>query len=172
MTKLQKTELQLMCWIRKAEKESLTSFLLISTQLGSSKGWTIFSLSIIFFVDFSFGCSIGLSSLFGALCAQLLKRKFRRSRPCIHPQSPPALVHIPDPWSFPSGHTCTAFSVASMLWTINSVLSWPFALFALIVGFSRIYLGVHYPTDVLTGAILGITCGITFGTLCQHGDLL
>ena len=162
---LQETELQLMCWLRKKQLSFITLFLHASTELGSSKGWTIFSLSIIFFMDFSFGWAIGLSSLLGALSAQIIKRQVKRQRPCLHPQAPSALAHIPDPWSFPSGHTTSAFAVASMLWCIGHVWYWPFTLFAIIVGISRIYLGVHYPSDVCVGAVLGIICGCIFGSI-------
>ena len=165
MSTIQRTELRLMRWLRKRELNLVTLFFHICTELGSSKGWTLFSLCVIFGLDFSFGWAIGLSSLFGAFCAQLIKRQVKRKRPCLHPNAPPALARVPYPWSFPSGHTATAFSVAGMLWCIGHAWCWPFTLFALIVGFSRIYLGVHYPSDVCFGAILGILCGCIFGTI-------
>ena len=126
MSTIQRTELRLMRWLRKREFNLVTLFFHTCTELGSSKGWTLFSLCIIFGFDFSFGWAIGLSSLFGAFCAQIIKRQIKRKRPCLHPNAPPALAHVPDPWSFPSGHTATAFSVAGMLWCIGHVWCWPF----------------------------------------------
>jgi undecaprenyl-diphosphatase len=62
----------------------------------------------------------------------------------------------PDGWSFPSGHTAAAFSgawVASTVWPRRAPL---FFGLAATVGFSRIYVGAHYPGDVLAGATLGM----------------
>lgn len=58
-------------------------------------------------------------------------------------------------YSFPSGHTTASFSIATIL-VLNIPEVWPFAyLFAIIIGISRIYLAVHYPTDVAAGIVLG-----------------
>lgn len=165
MSTLQNTELRFIHWLRRKECNPVARFLHLCTELGSYKGWTIISLWIIFFMDGTFGCAIGLSSLFGGFCAQIIKRMVKRKRPFLQADSPPALTHVPDPWSFPSGHTTTACSVASMLWYIGHDWCWPFTIFAFFVGFSRIYLGVHYPSDVCFGAMLGILCGWIFGAL-------
>ena len=162
---LQNTELRFMRWLRKREFKSITFFLHLCTELGSYKGWTLLSLLVIFLIDISLGVGVGISSLFGGLCAQFFKCLVQRQRPCFHPNTPPALTHIPDSWSFPSGHTTSAFSVVSMLWCIKNTLFWPLSLFAIFVGFSRIYLGVHYPSDVCVGAVLGIICGYLFGSI-------
>ena len=162
---MQSIELRFMRWIRKKECNPITFLLHFCTELGSYKGWTIVSLLIIFFVDASLGWSVGLASLFGGFCAQIVKLLVRRQRPCIHPNAPTPLIPAPDPWSFPSGHTTSAFSVSGMLWYAGHDLWDAFTLFALLVGFSRIYLGVHYPSDVCVGVFLGMMCGYTFGTI-------
>ena len=79
------------------------------------------------------------------------------------------LVTENDPNSFPSGHTCAAFA-AGLSWA--RALPWRWGriaavVLAVLMGLSRLYVGVHYPTDVLAGAALGTLCGL--GTLWAAG---
>jgi undecaprenyl-diphosphatase len=61
-----------------------------------------------------------------------------------------------DEFSFPSGHTSAAFLVATVIAYFTPVLAIPMFIFAFLVGMARIYLGVHYPSDILGGIIFGI----------------
>ena len=103
-----------------------------------------------------------------ALCAMILgllvtnvtiKPLVERARPwTIWPIDP--LVTEKDPNSFPSGHTCAAFA-AGMIWM--RALPWRWGRIAavaaaVLMGLSRLYVGVHYPTDVLAGAVIGSLC--------------
>ncbi|MBR6634569.1 MAG: phosphatase PAP2 family protein, partial [Clostridia bacterium] len=72
----------------------------------------------------------------------------------------PGVDHMPTSWSFPSGHTSSSFAAATAVFSVNKKWGIPAYVFAAIVGFSRIYLGVHYCTDVLAGAVLGVVYGI------------
>ena len=73
------------------------------------------------------------------------------------------LVLPSEPNSFPSGHSSSTFSVVTVLvnqfWE-NKILVVMLIIFALLIGFSRIYCGVHYPIDVVVGAIVGILSGV------------
>ncbi|MGE3271598.1 MAG: phosphatase PAP2 family protein [Chloroflexota bacterium] len=85
-----------------------------------------------------------------------IKAVFRRKRPFIDVVRAMVIGRRPDGWSFPSGHTAAAFSGA---WIVSTV--WPkrapiFFGLASCVGFSRIYVGAHYPGDVFSGATLGM----------------
>jgi undecaprenyl-diphosphatase len=64
-----------------------------------------------------------------------------------------------DQFSFPSGHTAAAFAMATLVSFHFPILTLPVIIWALLVGFSRIYLGVHYPTDILAGIVIGVTSG-------------
>ncbi len=68
----------------------------------------------------------------------------------------PDLVHAPSSWSFPSGHTSSAFAAAFAVLWYNRKIGIPTVVFAALMGFSRIYVQVHYCTDVLAGALVGL----------------
>lgn len=72
----------------------------------------------------------------------------------------PEIVERPSSWSFPSGHTSSAFACATAVFACNKKAGSPLLVFAAIMGFTRIYVGVHYCTDVLVGMVVGIIYGI------------
>lgn len=68
----------------------------------------------------------------------------------------PALVSEPSSYSFPSGHTSSAFAAAIAVLWYDRKIGIPTTIFAFIMGFTRIYVEVHYPSDVIAGAIVGV----------------
>ena len=94
----------------------------------------------------------------GLLLVHVLKDLIPRERPSNLVWAKPEEPHFSG--SFPSGHTTLAFSIAAMLWLLTreskdrwlGIIAWPLAS---LVGLSRIYRGVHWPTDVMAGACLG-----------------
>jgi membrane-associated phospholipid phosphatase len=95
--------------------------------------------------------SIGVTELL----AQVIKRKIRRERPAM-PGLPP-LAATPSRFSFPSAHTASTAAAARAYGPLTPHMPWKTLLGAM--GFSRPYLGVHYPSDVLAGATLGTLIG-------------
>lgn len=88
----------------------------------------------------------------------LLKNMTRRSRPFIQIPGIVNRIKPPDKFSFPSGHTAGAFLMATIFGSVYPSFMLPAFLIASIIGFSRIYNGVHYTSDVIAGLFLGITC--------------
>jgi undecaprenyl-diphosphatase len=89
----------------------------------------------------------------------VMKRVCGRTRPCHRPGGPPQRASIPDKGSFPSGHTLHAVLAVVVMTKVASTLVPLFAILALLIGVSRVALGVHYPSDVAAGAILGAAIG-------------
>ena len=89
------------------------------------------------------------------LIAQIIKHLVDRDRPCIVLADAKVVGPAPSSQSFPSGHTTSAFAICTILSLIIPNATIPFFLLALLCGISRIYLGVHWPSDVVVGALLG-----------------
>ncbi len=155
------------CYLKK--KEELLFFLLNRTLVYSPLavvmhiftffGSAAFAVGLcLFALFFSFDFFLYLASavIVCQIIVQTLKRIFTRQRPChaltevLFKKSPPL-----NSYSFPSGHTSTAFSIALTCMIFFPAFTWLFYLTAVFVGISRIVLGVHYPTDVVIGAVLG-----------------
>jgi len=95
--------------------------------------------------------TVVVADVIADLLADLGKLCVHRHRPFETQLGPASNTH-----SFPSGHTATSFACATVLSAFAPRLRVPFFLLATLIGLSRIYNGVHYPTDVLAGALLGV----------------
>ena len=90
----------------------------------------------------------------------VLKNIFMRVRPFHASELLLPLIELPDSWSFPSGHSGSSFAAATVMWMrLPRKYALPGAVLAVLIAFSRLYVGVHYPTDVLAGAAVGICVG-------------
>jgi undecaprenyl-diphosphatase len=92
------------------------------------------------------------------LVVQLVKRTVSRPRPSLGDSSA-ALISAPDRFSFPSGHSAAAMSVAFAYALAYPSLAVPLFMLAMAVGLSRVALGVHYPGDVFVGQLMAVLTG-------------
>lgn len=98
--------------------------------------------------------------------SSVLKLMIARPRPChvvdgAHIiENIRLLISCGSGFSFPSSHAANSFAAATLLSIYYQKLSWLFILLAAIVGFSRIYVGVHFPLDVIGGSVVGIICSL------------
>jgi undecaprenyl-diphosphatase len=88
----------------------------------------------------------------------IIKHVVQRIRPSESLPAVNLLISKPLSYSFPSGHTTSSFAVAGVLAKYFKDYALEFFGLATLIAFSRLYLYVHYPTDVLAGAILGLIC--------------
>lgn len=108
------------------------------------------------------------------VCNGILKNLFARIRPCDVNTQIQLLIARPDDFSFPSGHTVASFAAVAALYFSGERKLWKPALaLACLIAFSRLYLYVHYPTDILGGIFVGLAAGYipirVYRILCPLG---
>lgn len=107
------------------------------------------------------------------ISGNILKHLFARLRPCTAVPNARLLVACYNNFSFPSGHASTSFAMASIICYFFRPAAVPALFIAAVIGFSRIYIGVHYPSDVIAGAVWGGVTGwlVIFIHKINYGQL-
>lgn len=171
-------DLTVFSWIQTIQNSILTPVMSVISLLGT-KG------AVFFLLGFVLLCSrkwrkVGVAML-GALAittvcnSVIVKELLARPRPFnldydwwLAVYRYPDFVSRPDSFSFPSGHTAAAFAAAAALFWQSRKGGILLGLFAMLMGFSRVYLEVHYCTDVLFGALFGVIYALIAVVLVRH----
>lgn len=167
-------DLSVFQWIQSIQNEILDALMVGITTLGNAGAvFIVLGLALLFTKKYrKAGFAVLVALLVMLLCNDLfLKEFFARPRPFnlfgTNPEKYavwgkeyiyPELVHKPSSFSFPSGHTASAFAAAVALLWHDRKLGVPTVIFAALMGFSRIYVQVHYCTDVIGGVVSGTIC--------------
>lgn len=99
----------------------------------------------------------------------IVKHIVKRIRPFSEKNNSNLLIPKPTTYSFPSGHTLSSFAVAEILNMYLNKYAIIFIVIAFLIAFSRLYLYVHYPTDVIAGIIIGVLCSKIIFIILQEG---
>ena len=139
-------ELMLLTVLQGLRAQILDAGMLFFTHLGDA-GFIWAALTAALLVD-------------AVLCNLILKPLVARIRPCDILADVQLLISRPDDFSFPSGHTAASFASVTALWPAGKK-QWALAALPLgvLIAFSRMYLFVHYPTDIIGGVLVGVGCG-------------
>lgn len=164
---IQNADLSILHAIQGAASPAMDTLMVAFTTAGEYGAvWVLLAVAMIAAgkhrtYGFAILTAIALVVLFGEIG---LKHLIARPRPfLLDPSLATTLVTLPDSYSCPSGHTASSFAAATVLCLTPLVHRWlkPVAVgTAGITGFSRLYLCVHNPTDVLFGAVVGTVCGV------------
>lgn len=152
-------------WIQDVVRQDwLNPLVELYTHLGDAGMlWIVLSLLFLCFKPTRKAGIAGLVALvIGFLCTNVaLKHLVGRPRPWLDVAGLVPLIREGDPNSFPSGHTCASFAAMSAWWRLlpGKWMGAAAGIMAVCMGLSRLYVGVHYPSDVLVGALVGLFSG-------------
>ena len=165
-------ELSILYWIQNLHCDFLNTIMVtIFNDIVGSKGeiWIILGIILLLIPKTR---KVGLCALSAYIIAYyvgdgILKDLIARPRPCMIDETVALLVSKPSSFSCPSVHSMLAFASASSVFWFHKKASIAALVFAVLIGFSRMYFFVHFPTDVLLGSVLGFLIGTTVCVLAK-----
>lgn len=116
------------------------------------QGWRAFLVALV---------AVGLAELIGS---HWLKHAIARPRPPLTLADVRLFAPLGHSFSFPSGHAIDTFAATAAAGLAQPRWRWPLLAYAVTIGYSRVYVGVHYPSDVVGGALLGLL--LAYGVWC------
>ena len=125
------------------------------THLGGARVTIGTGLGLIALGERELGLVVLIALTLSHIAVQVLKRAVARPRPCDANGRPLALVDLPDPFSFPSGHAAAATAVAGAVTVVHPIAAPILIPLAALIAYSRVALRVHHVGDVIAGVALG-----------------
>lgn len=168
MNAIQRFDEAAMLAVRRLQREPFIFFFRLLTWSGTGKTWFVLAVGLNMlhrsgarFIErqVEFLQAMPCSLLAYVACIGL-KRLIERKRPPNAIPNYTPLARNPSCGSFPSGHAAAAFAFYVALLMLGHPAAHAVGAWALLVSFSRYYLGVHFPTDLLGGALVGLACGL------------
>lgn len=164
-------ELQFLHMIQGLHNEILDKIMIVLSALGEGGIFWI-ALSVVLAIPKKTrrcGITMMISMAFTFILGNLmLKNLIARPRPFTVDTSVNLIVPIPREYSFPSGHTMNGFTAATSIFLYYKKAGIGALVFAAAIAFSRMYLFVHYPTDILGGIIIGVLDAVLSYYLVRH----
>lgn len=175
MSWIQQIDFMILEWIQSHLQGAALDLLMPTITALGNGGWLFILLALVLLLSKRYrrqGCALAVSLLLCLLVGNLfLKPLFARLRPFEVAGLSELLISPPTDYSFPSGHTMASFACAGVFWHYRRNFGrWSVVLLILaaLIGFSRLYLYVHFPTDVLCGALLGLVFAALAAHLCDR----
>lgn len=164
MASIPEVDGNILLWIQDhLRNDFLSNFFIPYTKLGNhGELWIFLLLASLVFAQSRKTGLIGIASLVATFLINDMgiKAWVARLRPYLVVEGLNRLVEAEKSFSFPSGHAATAFAVAYLMFRqLPLKFGLPILVLAILMAFSRLYVGVHYPTDVLVGSAIGIGLG-------------
>jgi len=155
-------EFDILFWFQSISNHVLDTIMIGFTNLGNG-GMLWILLSLMFLCTKKYrkcGITMGIALILSLIfCNGIMKNLVARSRPCWVDTSVHLLIKNPTDYSFPSGHTSASFAAAVAIFMYHKKAGIVALIVAANIAISRIYLFVHYPSDVLVSLILGCLYG-------------
>lgn len=165
LERIAKFDMRVCCYCnRHIEKRLIRSLFTLISRMGDGPLWygLIAIIPVIYGLDaLHVSLRMAAAGISGLLIYKLIKSITERPRPFIKSGKIVLGTAPLDQYSFPSGHTLHAVSFSLIAIHYLPGLAWPLVPFAFLVAMSRVILGLHYPTDVLAGATIGL--GLALG---------
>jgi len=158
--------------LRTAERDQIMRFI---TNLGDGGFvWLIIAFTLLVSqkhrrTGLAMACAIAFGSI---ITNAIIKNSIRRIRPFEIIEELAALIPHPKDWSFPSGHTTSSVACGILLLKrMSKMIGLTGMTLAILISVSRVYLGVHYPSDIVAGAVAGVASATVAGKVVRRAKL-